>query len=216
MRLGQAKDCSIQKYLEKLHQNAVFWCKVLLLYQTRSHAIVLYDTLRRRMSFFKRYAWLESTAGCTKIEFANWSTRSTWTGCKNILWPTKRIKQNLGNWEQAVEQQDTHRKDKVKQLIEKFENHTNKESFLQDFKQTKEINEISKESQDLIADMNNTEIFVLHETSSELQCSGCNLLGSRHCLLFVRKMPKNIVEWKGGRQERQRCRVDTRLCYQEE
>ena len=50
----------------------------------------------------------------------------------------------------AVEQQDTHRKDKVKQLIEKFENHPNKESFLQDFKQTKEINKFSKESQDLI------------------------------------------------------------------
>ena len=47
----------------------------------------------------------------------------------------------------AVEQQDTHRKDKVQQLIEKFENHPNKESFLQDFKQTKEINEFSEESQ---------------------------------------------------------------------
>ena len=62
------------------------------------------------------------------------------------------------------EHQDTHRKDKVKQLIEKVENHPNKESFLQDFKQTKEINEFSKESQELIADMNNTEIFELSET----------------------------------------------------
>ena len=64
----------------------------------------------------------ESTAGC-KIKFANCSTRSPWTGCKNILWPTKRIKNALGNREQhrglqnswctssAVEQQDTHRKD---------------------------------------------------------------------------------------------------------
>ena len=66
----------------------------------------------------------------------------------------------------AVQQLDTHRKDKVKQLIEKFENHPNNESFLQDFKQTKEINEFSKESQDLIAAMNNTEIFELCETSS--------------------------------------------------
>ena len=52
-------------------------------------------------------------------------------------------------------------------MIEKFENHTNKESFLQDFKQTKEINEVSKKSQDLIGDMNNTEIFELCETSSK-------------------------------------------------
>ena len=74
----------------------------------------------------------------------------------------------------AVEQQDTHRKDKFKKLIEKFENHRNKKSFLQDLKQTKEINEFSKESQDLIADMNNTEIFELCETSSEQQCPDCN------------------------------------------
>ena len=76
----------------------------------------------------------------------------------------------------AVEQQDTHRKDKVKKLIEKFENHPNKESFLQDFKHTKEINKFSKESQDLIADMNNTEIFELCETSSKQQCPDCNFL----------------------------------------
>ena len=75
----------------------------------------------------------------------------------------------------AVEQQDTHCKDTVKQLIEKFENHPNKESFIQDFKQTKEINEFSKESHDLIADMHNTEILELSETSSKQQCPDCNL-----------------------------------------
>ena len=74
----------------------------------------------------------------------------------------------------VVEQQDIHRKDKVKKLFEKFENQPNRESFLQDFKQTKEINEFSKKSQDLIADMNNTEIFELCETSSKQQCTDCN------------------------------------------
>ena len=69
----------------------------------------------------------------------------------------------------AVEQQDTHREDKVEKLIENFENHSSKESFLQDFKQTKEIN------QDLIADMNNTQIFELCETSSKQQRPDCNL-----------------------------------------
>ena len=75
----------------------------------------------------------------------------------------------------AVQQQDTNRKDKVKKLIEKFENHPNKESFLQDFKQTKEINKFSEKSQELIADMNNTEIVELCETSSKQQCPDCNL-----------------------------------------
>ena len=117
----------------------------------------------------------------------------------------------------AVEQQDTHCKDTVKQLIQKFENHPNKESFIQDFKQTKEINECSKESQDLIADMHNTEIFELSETSSKQQCPDCNLqweagIVFRSCGRCLR-ISRNE---KGGRQEQQRCSVDTRLCYQEE
>ena len=52
MRLDQAKDRSIQKYLENPLQNEVYWCNLKLaqerglqFYQTRSHAIVLYNTL---------------------------------------------------------------------------------------------------------------------------------------------------------------------------
>ena len=74
----------------------------------------------------------------------------------------------------AVEQQDAHRKDMLKKLSEMFENHPNKESILQYFKQTKEINEFSNKSQDLIADIN-TEIFELCETFSIQQCSDRNL-----------------------------------------
>ena len=61
----------------------------------------------------------------------------------------------------AVEQQDTTRENKVKKLIEKFENHQHKESSFQDLSPTQKINKFSKESQELIADMNNTEIFEL-------------------------------------------------------
>ena len=49
---------------------------------------------------------------------------------------------------------ETTRENKVKNFIEKFENHKHKESFLQDLSQTQKINTFSKESQDLIADMN--------------------------------------------------------------
>ena len=63
----------------------------------------------------------------------------------------------------AVEQQDTKRENKVKKLIEKFECHQHEESFLQDLSQTQKINKFSEESQDLIADMNNAEIFELCE-----------------------------------------------------
>ena len=74
----------------------------------------------------------------------------------------------------TVEQQETTRENKVKKLIEKFENHQYKESFLQDLSQTQKINKFSKESQDLLADMNHTEIFELCENSSKQQCPECN------------------------------------------
>ena len=69
----------------------------------------------------------------------------------------------------TVEQQDTSGENKVKKLIEKFENHQHKESFLQNLSQTQKINKFSKESKELVADMNNTEIFELCENSSKQQ-----------------------------------------------
>ena len=75
----------------------------------------------------------------------------------------------------AVKQQDTNRRDTVKKLIQQFESHPNKESILQDFKQTEKINKFSEKSQELIAEMNNTEIFELCGTSSEKQCPDCKV-----------------------------------------
>ena len=60
-------------------------------------------------------------------------------------------------------------------MIQQFESHPNKESFLQDLNQTEMINMFSGKSQKLIADMNNTEIFEMCETSSKNQCPECNL-----------------------------------------
>ena len=74
----------------------------------------------------------------------------------------------------TVEQQNTTRENKVKRLIEKFENHKHKESFIQDVRQTEKINKFSRESQDLIADLRHTEIFEFCENSSKQQCPECN------------------------------------------
>ena len=49
-----------------------------------------------------------------------------------------------------------------------------KRIIFQDLRQTEKINKFSKESQDLIADMNNTEIFELCENSSKQQRPDCN------------------------------------------
>ena len=84
----------------------------------------------------------------------------------------------------AVEPLNTIRENKVKRLIEKFQNHKHKESFIQDLSQTQKINKFSKESQDLIADLKNTEIFELCENSSKQQCPDCNLyweIGKIYC-----------------------------------
>ena len=61
----------------------------------------------------------------------------------------------------TVQQRDTNRREMVKKLIQQFENHPNKEFFLQDLNKTEEINTFSEESKKLITDMGNTEIFEL-------------------------------------------------------
>ena len=77
----------------------------------------------------------------------------------------------------VVEKQDINRKDKVKTLIQLFENHPNKESFLLDLKQTEKINKFSEKSQKLIADMNNTGIFEFVRPLPKGNAPDCNLHG---------------------------------------
>ena len=104
MRLDKAEDCSIQKVLGNPIKNTLYWCKLklaqekgLLFCQTRSHAIVLHDTLPavlhresgmhedKGCAIPKGTFNSKSTTGCTQTECANRSTRSTRTRCKNIL-----------------------------------------------------------------------------------------------------------------------------------
>ena len=98
---------------------------------------------------------------------ASQSSRENW--CNNVHYRIPGIPHS------AVEQQNTNRRDTVKKLIQQFESHPNKESFLQDLNKTEEINEFSEKSQKLIAEMNNTEIFELCETSSKKQGPDCAL-----------------------------------------
>ena len=122
---------------------------------------------------------LKSNSQCGQQDLRSQDARSSWdppSGSKSY----GETRNNavdfriLGIPLATIEQQDTTRENKVKKLIEKFENHQNKESFLQDLSQTQKINKFSKELQELIADMNNTEIFELCENSSKQQCPECN------------------------------------------
>ena len=137
----------------------------------------------------KRYVWklrMSSTPRFAKLReyHVSWSTKPR---RKIILGPIKRFEELRWNLEQRRWLQnfwhttydsraagyDTW-ENKVKKLIEKFENHQHKESFFQDLSQTQKINKFSKESQDWIADMNNTKIFELCENSSKQQRFDCN------------------------------------------
>ena len=75
----------------------------------------------------------------------------------------------------TVTLQDARRQHKVTKLIEMFEQHQHKEQFLEDMSQKQEINRFSEESQKLLDNMNQTEIFELCENSAEHQCLDCDV-----------------------------------------
>ena len=132
----------------------------------------------------------KSATSCTKLELAIWVYKIHKTKTQDHLGNHRAIRKVTGNsvtapWitehlEYLFLQSSSriqHARTKVKKLIEKFENHKHKKPFLQDLSQTQKINKFSKESQDLIADLNNTEIFELCENSSKQQCPDCNATG---------------------------------------
>ena len=105
----------------------------------------------------------------------------------------------------AVEQQDTTRENKVKKLIEKFENHKHKKSVLQDLSQTQKINKFNKESKDLIADMNNTENFEFWEIGIIYCSCGRNMRSSQSPTEFdqnnrdVTSIPRCVIKKNSSR-----------------
>ena len=74
----------------------------------------------------------------------------------------------------TVKLQDARRQNNVTKLIVMFEKYQHKEQFFKDMSQKQEINKFSKESHQLLVDMNHTEIFELCENSAKLQCLDCS------------------------------------------
>ena len=71
---------------------------------------------------------------------------------------------------------DARRQNNVTKLIEMFEKkHQLEEQFLKDVSQKQEINRFSEDSQKLLDDMNQSEIFELCEKSAKHQCPDCNV-----------------------------------------
>ena len=163
--------------------------------------------------------FLISNSHCGEQDLRSQDARSSWD-------PPIDSKSYGETWNNAVdykiplstvEQQGTTRENEVKKLIEEFENHQHKESFLQDMSQTQKINKFSKKSQELVADMNNTEIFELCENSSKPQCLQCNTcweIGKIYLLQLWKKY--EIFAETRVRAEQLRRPLNSWLCYQEE
>ena len=62
---------------------------------------------------------------------------------------------------------------RVRELVEKIENHPDRHAFQQDLQQNKAYNPFSAESKRMIQDVGNIELFELFETDSKTQCKAC-------------------------------------------
>ena len=74
----------------------------------------------------------------------------------------------------TVKLQDARGPNNVTKLIEMFEKHQHKGHFLKDMREKQEIKRFSEEPQQLLVDMNHTEIFEFCEKSAKHQCPDCN------------------------------------------
>ena len=148
-----------------------YWCKKKLaqqrgmqFYQTRSHAMVLCNTLpaiciekalcvKTQEELYQKVRLtprlprvvLKVNSHSGQQDLRSQDARSSWD-------PPNESKSYGETWNNAVdyripgihlltfEQQDTTRENNCKKLIEKFENNQHKESFLQDLSQTQKIN----------------------------------------------------------------------------
>ena len=141
-------------------------------YQTRSHAVVLHNTqpaaciekavcMKTQEELYQKVRLtprlprvvLKSNSQCGQQDLRGQDARSSWDPPSD----SKSFRETCNNAVDCripgiplstVEQQDTTRENQVKKLIEKFENHQHKESFLQDLSQTQKINKSRRESQE--------------------------------------------------------------------
>ena len=166
-------------------QDTVYWCNLLLaqegglqFYQTRSNAVVLYDTLpaeftekaicmKTKEQLYQRESArprvvLRANSQCGLQDLPRQEARSSWktqsdaqsfqeTGCNIKDYRVPGIPLS------TVQQQDEQRLHTVAKLIEKFESHQHKEQFFKDISQTQKINRFCEASQKLLQDMDQTQ-----------------------------------------------------------
>ena len=153
MRLDKAEDCVIQKYVENLSK----YGRLVQFYQTRSHAIVLYDTLpavcienvvcmKTKDELFQKVRLtprlprviLRSNSQIGLQDQQEQDARTSYdqpSGSKSFTVDYRILGRPFCSRTARYKSQR-----QGQRLIETFQKHPNKESFLQDFRQTKKIN----------------------------------------------------------------------------
>ena len=173
----------------KHFQDTVFWCNLKLaqqrglqFYQTRSNAVILYDTLpaefiekaicmktkdqlyQRESVILRPRVVLKANSQSHKIYLYK---KQDHLGNRNKIRRATADYRIPGISISTVKLQDARQQNNVTKLIEMFEKHQHKEQFLEDMSQKQEIKRFSEESQKLLVDMNSTEIFELCENSAK-------------------------------------------------
>ena len=106
------------------------------------------------------------------------------------------------------------RQNNVKKLIEMCKKHQRKERFLKDMSQKQEINKFSEESQQLLVDMNHTEIFEVCENSAKHQCPDCNAFSEIGITsLQLRVKFEVFAEFHNTPEEKLRLYFNPWLCH---
>ena len=198
----------------KRFQHTVCWCNLkhaqqrgLQFYQTRSNAVILHDTLPAE--FIEKAVCMKTKDQLYQRESVILRPRVVLKPNSQSGWQDLPVQEARSSWKSqqdaesygetrsntaddripgisisTVKLQDARRQINVTKLVEMFEEHQHKEQFLEDMCQKQEINRFSEESQKLLDDMNQTEIFELFENSAEHECPDCNAyseIGISYC-----------------------------------
>ena len=160
-------------------------------YQTRSNAVILYDTqpaefiekaicMKHKDQLYQLYQGTSVILRPRVVLKADSKNGSQYLLVQEARssWESQQDAESNGETRSisisTVKLQDARRQNNVTKLVEMFEKHQQKEQFLKDMSQKQEINRFSEESQQLLVDMNHTEIFKLCEDSAKHQCPDCN------------------------------------------
>ena len=205
VRLVTSKNRAIQKYLETLSGCSILvqfearsTRRTAIFFQTGSNAVILYDTLpaefiekaicmkikdqlyQRESVILRPRVVLKAYSQSGSLELPVQEARSSWDSQQDAE-SYGETRSNTadhripGKSISTVKLQDARRPNNVTKLIEMFEKHQHEEQFLEDMSQKQEINLFSEESQKLLDDMNQTEIFELYENSAKKnQYPDCN------------------------------------------